>query len=201
YGGSVGYWNFYLAVPLNSGTNNTISLANGPYLDTCTFLVSTPFLGTPYVVPSQSGSSVTIEMENYDLGGEGQGFHKIATAPQSGYRSPDPVVVEGSSNASNRYCIGYCDAGEWLNYTVSVLTSGTYNLNVYASTQYSNDTLVVEDGTVPFTSGTMTMPNTGGYYNFTAGPTTPIYLTSGTHVLKMYNKTGGYTLDYFTIGH
>ena len=71
----------------------------------------------------------TVEAENYNVGGEGTAYHDDNAAQQGNtYRLDSGVDVQSSSSASNGYYVGYADAGEYLDYTVTVATTGTYNM-------------------------------------------------------------------------
>src|SRR5258708_39726396 len=83
---------------------------------------STPYSGSPAVVPG------TIQAENFDNGGEGVAYHDSGSNNVGGAYRQTGVDIEASS--AGGYDVGWIAAGEWLNYTVSVATAGTYTVQV-----------------------------------------------------------------------
>lgn len=81
-----------------------------------------PFSGTPIDIPG------TVECEDYDFGGEGLTFHDIDEVNQGGssYRTDG---VDIGQHAAGQLHVGYVAAGEWLEYTINVLQSGTYTIH------------------------------------------------------------------------
>ncbi len=86
---------------------------------------------TPY------GSGTTwpgpMELENFDCGVEGLSYHDSDTQDQGNthYRSDNGGVDIVTGNYG--YAIGYTAAGEWLEYTVDVTTSGRYAYEAYVA--------------------------------------------------------------------
>ncbi len=79
------------------------------------------FTGTPIPIPG------TLEVEDYDLGGEGIAYHDNDVANQGGgYRLEEGVDIGGGPEGG--YVLGYVGNGEWLEFTVNVTQSGTYSL-------------------------------------------------------------------------
>ena len=51
------------------------------------------------------------------------------------YRKNTQVDIEKRGDASNGYGVGWINAGEWLNYTVEVKESGTYDIKIPVAAQ------------------------------------------------------------------
>lgn len=189
-----------IVVSLNPGPTNTLVLGKGPCVDKFTFMVDTPFLGSPMEIPAGSGT-LNIEAEDYNHGGQGVAYNDTATANHNScYRAFDGVGIGQSSTASNGFHIGYINTNEWLDYTVSVPATKTYTLTIHAGTNQNGKTLRVEDETGANLTGTVNIANTGSYYTY-APHAVAVNLTAGTHILRVYNLSGGYNLDRFTISH
>ena len=85
-----------------------------------------PFGSSPYV------AGQTIEAENFDRGGEGVAWHYPShTAVKSTYRSDTTVGIGKAAGddgvnhgASNSHYVTNTLVGEWLDYTITVPTSG-----------------------------------------------------------------------------
>jgi hypothetical protein len=81
------------------------------------------------------------------------------------------------------YDVGWIAADEWLNYTVNVATAGTYTLSVRVACYGAGGTIHVEaNGT--HISGTLTIPDTGGWQNWTT-LTANVSLAAGVQVIKV----------------
>ncbi|MBL9173589.1 MAG: hypothetical protein JNL10_08650 [Verrucomicrobiales bacterium] len=92
--------------------------------------VSQPYLGTPFPVPGR------IEVENWDLGGEGVGYHASGDSLTNKYLSPrfrDPQGNPGEAipiftPSSDRPVYAVLQTGEWLQYTFQCESEGMYTL-------------------------------------------------------------------------
>ena len=111
----------------------------------------------------------TIEAEDFDKSGEGVTFHDTDSNDEgkAGYRSDNEGVDIVKSDGRN--VIGYTSAGEWLEYTVDVKQSGTYEYVATVSSGTDNSafkiSLIKEDGETVLS--TVNVPNTGNYDSYT----------------------------------
>ena len=94
--------------------------------------VSEPFRGTPIEIPG------TIQIEDFDKGGEGVAFHDSDSDDEgdANYRTDNAGVDLKARNGG--IVIGNTADGEWLEYTVNVLSAGNYKYSVVASSGVSN---------------------------------------------------------------
>lgn len=146
--------------------------------------------GTPWAVPGK------IEAENFDTGGQDVAYSDATSANTSGqYRTSDGVDIEGTADTGGGFNIGFTNAGEWLEYTVNVATAGTYTFQARLATAATGNTFHVEvDGYN--ISGSIPVPNSGGWQVWeTVSFTTPT-ISAGQHVIRFYEETGGYNINY-----
>ena len=147
----------------------------------------TPYSGTPVSIGS---SLATIQVENYDLGGEGIAFHDVDKANLGGanHRPGDGVDIETTTDTGGGFNVGYAKSGEWLEYTVNVQTTGTYDLGFRVAYGTANGQFHAEiDGAN--VTGELFMPNTHGVQNWTTVTKSGVSLTAGTHVLRLSMDT------------
>lgn len=80
---------------------------------------------SPYILPA---ASVPCKMafENFDRGGEGVAYHKHAPENEDGIYRSDNVCVRDCDDIGCGFCVKNTSAGEWLEYTVNVLSEGMY---------------------------------------------------------------------------
>jgi GH35 family endo-1,4-beta-xylanase len=139
-----------------------------------------PYGGTAFLIPGR------IEAEAYDLGGEGKAYHEANTNGNQGGATlrNDEVDIETTSDESGTYNIGYTLTGEWLAYTVSVTTAGTYKLKVRLATSGDGKIMHVEiDGTD--VTGSIAVPNTGDWQAWETVTIDNISLVAGEHIMKV----------------
>lgn len=153
---------------------------------------STPFGGTPWPIPG------TIEAENFDKGGQGVGYFDTSPGNAYGAYRPTNVDIEATSDVGGGYDVGKVKAGEWLKYTVGVAASATYPMTVRVANLGSGARFHVEVDGVDKT-GSIAVPDTGGWQTWTTLFAGDISLTAGTHVIRVYFEavgTGGGAGDY-----
>jgi glucose/arabinose dehydrogenase len=160
-----------------------------------------PFKGTPFAIGS---STTSIQVEDFDNGGEGVAYHDVNTANLGGkYRTNVGVDIQTTTDSGGGYNIGYVKTGEWLEYTINVAASGNYDFAFRVASAGSNGKFHFEiDGADK--SGQLTIPNTGGWQNWTTINKTAVALTSGQHVLRLFMDAAGTTgsvgnFNYITV--
>ena len=140
-----------------------------------------------------------IEAENYDIGGEGVGYHVPSKGIISKWYRIDYVGMD-HPNIDNidQYVVCNTQAGEWLNYSVKVTTSGYYNIAAHvASDDIQSKSFQVTGlaaSTLSFTIPASANPNTWTYvYN------NNVYLTAGVHTVQIKMTTGKTSIDYLDV--
>ena len=157
----------------------------------------TPFGGTPAAVPG------TVYAANYDTGGQGVAYNVTSVnGSADSYRS-DGVDLEDTADTSNDtgaglYDLGWTAPGQWFNYTVDVATAGTYTVAVRVSSPYGiTDALHIDNTAGTNLSGSIAVPNTGGYQTWTTVDAT-VTLPAGVQTLKFDQDDNGFNLHYVT---
>lgn len=145
---------------------------------------STPYTGTPVALPNR------IEAENYDRGGEGLAYHDTTTGNSTGAYRTDDVDIRATSDAGGGHNVKSVRAGEWLAYSVNVSTAGTYALDLRVASAGTGGTvrLTVDGRDV---SGTIVLPDTGGWNSWRTVTKTGIALAAGPHVLRLVIDANG----------
>jgi uncharacterized delta-60 repeat protein len=147
--------------------------------------VSSPFSGQPVSVPAG-----TIEAENFDNGGEGVAYHDSTPQNIGGAYRNGSVDVLALAGASNGFAVGYTDTGEWLKYSINVSAAGTYVLQSRVASYLPGGAFHVEvDGTNR--TGTINVPDTGGWSNWHTLASQPFVLSSGKHVMRLVEDRTG----------
>lgn len=149
--------------------------------------------GSPIQIPGK------VKLEEYDNGGEGVAYHDAD--PTNGwalFRTGEGVDINEITIGGADYFIGNIAAGEWINYSIDVLTSGTYDmLATYASGLSGGSFHIKIDGTK--IGNPTTVSGTGGWKTFQTKTVSGIPLTQGEHTLTVYMESDGFNLKDLTI--
>ena len=157
---------------------------------------SKPFGGKARTIPGK------IEAEDFDLGGEGVGYHDRQTKnPGGGYRLDEAPGIKGMTIPEGKAAwyksndgtptIGWFFVGEWLKYTVDV-KSGLYDINLRIATPMNNKAfnIYIDDKIVAY----IQVPNTGEYFNWVTVHCRAVKINKdGMATLKI--QAGGMDLD------
>jgi endonuclease/exonuclease/phosphatase family metal-dependent hydrolase len=146
---------------------------------------SSPYSATPAAIPG------TIRAEAFDNGGEGIAYHDTSSGNTGGkFRSTD-VDIESSSDGG--YDVGWTTAGEWLNYTVNVSSSGAYTVGLRVASA-SGATLHVGFNGSSAVWSNVNIPATGGWQTWTT-VNVPVTLGSGTQQMTLLFDNGAVNLN------
>jgi endoglucanase len=152
--------------------------------------------GTPYgVVPFPIPG--TVQAENYDLGGEGVGYHNTDPVNHFGQYRNDGVSIEATLDAGGGYDVGWITPGEWLRYTVAVAAPGTYNLDLRVASATTGGTLHLSLGSANLT-GTVSVPVTGGWQTWQTVTVTGVTLSPGTQTLQLTFDSGSFNINWMS---
>lgn len=150
-----------------------------------------PYNGTPWSIPG------LIEAEYYDQGGDGVAYSDTTNGNAGGYLRSDNVDIWVSTDTGGGYMVGTTTAGEWLEYTVNVATSGAYTINLRAATaETSKQVRILMDGVD--VTGTVTVPNTGGWQAWRTVSKT-VNLSAGQRVMRLQVDNGSVNINSIEI--
>jgi beta-glucanase (GH16 family) len=174
----------------NNGSNTTSGIIN---VNVGSNAVTSPYGGTPAPVPG------TIEAENFDLGGQNNAYYDSDTPNDGGqYRPSEGVDIETCTDVGGGYDVGWTANNEWIKYTISVKDSGTYQISARVSSNSTTGSMHFEiDGND--VTGTINVPNTGGWQTWSSVLSKNFILTSGIHQVKFFINTSGFNVNKFDI--
>jgi subtilisin family serine protease len=144
----------------------------------------TPFGGVRAAVPG------TIELENFDEGGEGVAYHDTSAGNAAGQYRQTGVDIEATGDTGGGYSVGYVAATEWLAYSINVNSAGTYTVQTRVASPSAGGTFHIEIDGVNVT-GPMTVPSTGGWQTWQTVVRAGIPLTAGPHVMRVVFDANG----------
>jgi hypothetical protein len=158
---------------------------------------TSPYTGTAVSLPG------TVQFENYDIGGADVAYHDTTSGNSGGVYRNNSVDLQVCSDTGGGYNLGWTKAGEWLIYSVNVTASGTYSVDVRAASNGTGGTLHIEVDGVDKT-GTIAIPNTGGWQVWKTITKTGVALTAGKHTVRVVMDSNGPTgsvanLNWFAV--
>jgi hypothetical protein len=139
---------------------------------------STPYTGSPVALPG------TVQFENYDAGGMDIAYYDTTASNSGGAYRSNAVDIKAATDTGGGYLVGWTAAGEWLNYTVSVATAGTYTLDVRVASSGVGGTFHLEVNGVNKT-GAIAVPNTGSWSTWKTITKSGVALAAGTQVIRV----------------
>jgi aryl-phospho-beta-D-glucosidase BglC (GH1 family) len=167
------YYDFRIIAHYNN-SNNLFSQPVRVFFPAWTRPERIPYNDTIAVIPG------IIEAEDFDLGGEGFTYHDANELNIAGdYRPEEGVDIY--DRLGDGFHIGNVMPGEWMEYSVNVLTEGWYNVTAYLATFDAGGTFQVEIDTV--SSDTVTVAASGSRLN-TIPVTTKMYLNAGKQIFR-----------------
>jgi hypothetical protein len=151
-----------------------------------------PYGGKAWAIPG------TIQARNYDVGGEGISYHDTTSGNAGGTFRADGVDLH--ANMDGGTIVGWTKAGEWLEYTVNVATTGDYSLEVRVSSLDSGGTFHIEFDGVDKT-GAIAMPTYNGTVTWMT-LTKPVSLAAGQQVMRIaLDANGTNNLEVANLNH
>lgn len=148
---------------------------------------SRPYKGLVHRIPGQ------IEAEDFDEGGEGVAYHDQEPQNQEKHQPPyreTGVDLEWREDASGKFNLGWTRAGEWLVYTVDVLESGTYTIEMVVASNKKGGTFHLEFNGADRT-GPIEIPDTGGWKILKPFSKTGVRLDAGRFAMKLVMDAAG----------
>lgn len=183
----------FSGVPENNGLYDMLNL------DKIVVAKETQFAFIPLSIPG------VIEAEHFDIGGFNNGplaYNDFTSGNAGGVkRSIGKIVL--NENVDMEACseggtnVGWIQNGEWLEYTVNVMQEGIYSVDarVASNTSSGSMQLLLDGNTL---TNVIAVPYTGGWQNWQTITQTGLYITSGTHVIRVKMTGNEFNLNKMT---
>lgn len=159
------------------------------YSDLCTVdCPQTPYTSA-FTIPGK------IEMENYDLGGEGISYSDEDITNLGGEYRQNGVDIQVTTDIGGGYTVGFIRKDEWLEYTVNVTESGNYDIVSRVASDLGGGIFQLEiDGDIIVSD--VDVGATGGWQTFVDLEYVQVTLEEGEHVLRFYVIEGGFNFNW-----
>jgi hypothetical protein len=108
------------------------------------------------------------------------------------------IQTEATTDAGGGLNVGYIEAGDWMSYNVTIPVAGSYRITYRVASASTGTTLRLEKDAGATQLGSVTIPNTGGWQNWT-NVSHDVTLPAGTYAIGIATATGGFNINYLTI--
>jgi endonuclease/exonuclease/phosphatase family metal-dependent hydrolase len=175
--------------PSNDSTILARSTDGGSTTTTASSGSSTPYLGSAVSLPG------TVYAHDFDNGGEGTAYHDNSGGNNGGVYRSTGVDLEPSGDGGNN--IGWIEAGEWVNYSVNVATSGSYTVQLRVASPNGGGSMHVGFNKSNVWS-VASVPATGGWQTYTTVQL-PVTLNAGTQLLTLLFDSPGFNISKISV--
>ncbi|HEX7026463.1 MAG TPA: carbohydrate-binding protein [Gammaproteobacteria bacterium] len=147
---------------------------------------------TAALFTAQAGAQVLIQAEDYDA------YYDTTPGNTGGAYRSDGVDIEATGDSGGGFNVGWIDANEWLAFNnLNIPASGSYTIRFRVASMnggtLSND---LNGGSIVL--GSLNIPNTGGWQNWTTISHT-VNINAGNYSLGVFAVTGGWNLNWIEV--
>jgi len=194
--GNTGGWQTFTDLTLNNvlisnGNANQIlrlNISGGSYNINWVQFEAVTSAQTAFAVQNIPG---TIELENYDNGGQDVAYNDVDTSNNGGQgRTNEAVDVQTTTDAGGGTNVGWVANGEWLEYTIANTTAGTYAINIRVASP-RNTAKSVQVSLDDVNLGTVAVPNTGGWQTWQTITIPSVTVSGGSNKVLRLTMVGG----------
>ena len=183
---------------LEEGTYTLKLVATNTSLTTTEQLITVECKSTLTQWPYFGTNSVPgkIEIEDYDMGGEGFSYHDSDGNNQTLlYRNDGVDIGSGGSG----FVVGYSAGGEWLEYTIDVTEDGMYDFIVFYSSGRAGGGAKIgaefyDEGRI--LTASFSLDQTASWSDYVEQSLGVFEFTKGKHVLRINVVDRGFNLDW-----
>lgn len=108
------------------------------------------------------------------------------------------VQTENTTDTGGGKNVGWIDNGDWMTYTINVVTGGTYVIDYRYAAQSATGSVQLLDNSESVLS-TTTLPPTGGWQTWTTTTSSTFTLPAGIQQIKVKAATGGFNVNWIKI--
>ncbi len=121
------------------------------------------------------------------------------TIQAENYSAMQGVQTETTTDVGGGLNVGWTDTGDWLTYNaITIPTSGSYLVEYRVASAVSTASLSLDLNGGTTVLGTVAVPNTGGWQNWTT-ISQVVTINAGTYDFGIFLQNGGVNLNWFSI--
>lgn len=124
-------------------------------------------------------------------------FSKLIQAES--YNAMQGVQLEGTTDVDGGQNVGWIDNTDWMSYyDINIPTTGQYLVEYRVASPESSGIVALDLNGGAISLGSVSVPNTGGWQNWTTISHT-VNIDAGTYNVGIYASSGGFNLNWFRI--
>ena len=146
------------------------------------------------ITQNQNQALSLAEVQVYEFNGTPPPVANLIEAED--YTAMSGVQTQNTADTGGGLNVGFIDFNDWLEYEITVPSSGTYTLNLRIASPNSGANISLQvNGS---NAGNVEIPRTGGWQNWETISTT-INLAAGTQTLRLTSTGNGYNINWLEI--
>lgn len=110
------------------------------------------------------------------------------------YTAMNGVQTQATTDTGGGLNVAYIDAGDWLDYTVTLPRTATYKIEYRVASGYTTGSFQTMEGTTVLDS--QAIPNTGGPQKWVTQTSGNLSLSAGTHTFRIYSGGNHYNINW-----
>ena len=156
------------------------------------------FLQVVFAGWAQSNTPGVIQVEDYNIGGEGVAYHDGDAGNNGGAYRADDVDIEVC--ASGGFNIGWVSDDEWLKYTILATNSAWNRVRYRLASGWTGHPFAIRFSLDDRTVDVLNIYQTGNWQAWTnVMGTMPFFVAAGVHTVRLDIITGGFNIDAFEL--
>jgi len=160
--------------------------------------------GTGNAWALSGNSTVRIEAENFNQGGQGVAYDDSDAGNNGGEYRGEAVDLETTGDAGGGVNVGWTSAGEWLEYTINVPSAGTYDVRLRVARLPSGNSSVsvlfgADSDNLSNLTGSLSVQSTGGWQTWTTIEATGLSLSAGDQIMRVNMDGDSFNLNWIEL--
>lgn len=123
-------------------------------------------------------------------------YHGIGVIQAENYCAMHGVQTEPTNDSGSGLNVGWLDIGDWMDFNIQVPSAGTYMINYRVASPDNTGEIQLSGGGATLASSTI--PNTGGWQNWTTVSSAAV-LSGGQQTLRLHINGAQFNLNWFEI--
>jgi len=119
------------------------------------------------------------------------------TIQSESYTSMTGVQLETTTDTGGGQDVGWIDTNDWMSYNINVGSAGWYTVQYRVASPNATGQVVLSQNATDI-SAVSTIPNTGGWQNWT-NVNSRVYLNAGVQSLAVFVKAGGFNINWIKL--
>lgn len=151
------------------------------------------FYGVNDMPANGNATPVRVQAEDYTFGAD------LSAGNEGGVYRTDDVDIEATMDTDGGYNLGWTSSGEWVEYALTIATSGPYQLALRTASQDGGGSIAISINGQRVAED-ISIPSTGDWQAWqTLVPVDIGALDAGEHTVRISIASGGFNLNWFEV--